>query len=229
MSPKKAAKRTKSEPFDPIAAFIITAFGKPDAIAEANLRQMAGKFAACQKQFFLFVRRYLDSCKKMALGYGVGLMPPHDYDFSVLKTELYLCIINGELRFGEAWIPFRFPIQTSHAVGELFGKPRLQKGSVFETEYFCGYEVLQLLKQPKKTLDIDLPGLNIAIGDEETKILIRQYQNIISKHYGEFPLLLPVYKMCLLLGRYLTNFPEQAALLESNRELFAKAHQEMGK
>jgi hypothetical protein len=42
----------------------------------------------------------------------------------------------------------------------------------------------------------------------------------MDKHLGEFPLMVPVYKMCALLGRYLTNFPEQTAMINKNPELF---------
>ncbi|MCX6766396.1 MAG: hypothetical protein NT170_01260 [Candidatus Moranbacteria bacterium] len=221
MSSKKAKEKSGSKLTDPIVAFIVAAFGKPDTTAEKNLREMVGKFSAHQGEFFLFIRREQESFKR-------GLMPPQD-DFSYIKTTLYLCIIEGELRFGEAGHPFHFPIRFPHAVGELMGNPKPWGRNVFEPEIFCSYEILMSLKQQQKVSSIDLPGFDMAIGNEEAKALIIGYQTILDKHHGKFPLMIPVYKMCLLLGRCLHNFPEQEALLIKDRAQFAKATKEMGK
>lgn len=230
MDTKVLTEQPSLLPRDPVLDFIARVYGKPNAgelvIIEKNLRWMIEGFAACQGQFFLFVRRYQDSCMR-SMGSSAGFMPPHD--FSVTMTEIYLGIISGEFRFGEAGTPFRFPVQSPHAFGDMFQNPKLWVGNFFTPSECHGYEIMLFLKQPRQVSDIELPGLDMAIGDDKVKQLIRQYQNPIHKHYGEFPLLLPVYKMCALLGRYLTNFPEQAVMIQKSPELFGVTKRELKK
>lgn len=229
MSPKALTEQPSLLPRDPILDFIAKAYDKPDTVVEVvekNLRRIIEKFVACQGEFFLFVRRYRDSCRR-DMGPSAGLLPPHD--FSITITELYLGIISGELRFGEAGTPFHFPIQVPYASGNLYSEPSLLKGDAYIPEIMYGYDVMKWLKEPRKAPDMDQEGLDIAIGDEEVKELIRQYQNSMHKHYGEFPLLAPVCKMGLLLNRLLQDFPEQEALLKKDRKLFAEVWKVMGK
>lgn len=222
MEPKVPTEQPSLLPRDPVLSFVDMAYDQSDlavkkTVAE-NLQRMVDNFSACQGQFFLVVKREKDSFRKDLFG-GHGLMPPHD--FSYIKTDLYMSLISGEFQFGgELAIPFRFPIQPRYAAGDLIGKPVLFESERGALNLLFGFEVMVWLEKPKGAPDLDQPGLDIAVGDEEVKDLIRAYRNVLDKHYGDFPLMLPVYKMCHLLGRYLHNFPEQTAMLQKSPELF---------
>lgn len=230
MSSKSLTKQPSLLPRDPVLSFVDRAYDQSGMaekrVVAENLQQIVEKFATCQGEFFLFIMRYRDSCMR-SMGSSAGLMLPHD--FSVTMTDIYLGIISGEFRFGEAGTPFHFPVRSPYAFGDLLHDPKLWVGNFFTPSECHGYEIMLFLKQPREISDIEQPGLDMAVGDEEVKDLIRQYQNPMHKHYGEFPLMVPIYKMCDLLGRYLTNFPEQAALLRKSPKLFGGKAKKRGK
>ena len=231
MASKVLTEQTSLLPRDPVLSFVDRAYDQSSAAVKMtvakNLRQMVERFSACQGEFFLLIQREKDSFVRMGHG-GGGLMPPHD--FSYIKTTLYLGIINGELSFGEAGAPFHFPIQSPYVIGDLSSKPFLREGGgVCGLDILCGFEVMKWLKEPKKAPNMDSEGLDIAVGYEEVKELIRQYRSPFNEHHGDFPLLAPVCKMGLLLGRLLQDFPEQEALFKENKPLFEEVWKVMGK
>jgi len=214
-------------PRDPILSFVDRIYESCDHAAKTivaeNLRQMAKKFAACQGEFFLIVDRHLDSCVR----HGPECFPQPE--LTTIFTDFWLGIIDGEVRFGTDRIPIKFPIRMPYVSGNWFRAPKLWEGPLFLPEHNYAYQILEYLKQESFKFgwrDFDQPGLHLAVGDEEVKDLIRQYQWSAHTRHEKYPLLIPVYKMCLLLGRFLCNFPEQLAYIKKHRDLFEEAHKE---
>lgn len=231
MSQKVLTEQPSLLPRDPVLSFVDRAYDQSDVtvkktVAE-NLQRMVEKFATCRGEFFLVVKLEKDSFRRDFVG-GDGLLPPHD--FSYIRTDLYLSIISGELQFGgEPGISFHFPIQPRYVTGDLIGKPFLHESEKGVWNILLGYEVMMWLKESRGKPDLDKPGLDIAVGYEEVRALIRNHRNAMHEHHGEFPLIAPVCRMGLLLGRLIPNFPEQEELFKKDKKLFDEVWAVMGK
>ncbi|MDD3487598.1 MAG: hypothetical protein PHF35_04465 [Candidatus Moranbacteria bacterium] len=189
---------------------------KNAGIVKRNLRRVIKGINTCQGKFFLIVERSWTPMRKGGPELCEGQ--------KIITTDLWMGIISGELSFGKDLFPLNIPTSAPLAYCDLIHDPEFWSTSYpLLLGFDCAQEIRDYFQRERSVVspdDLDWPGINVAIGDEEVKELVCQYQSPLDKHRGELPLLKPVIEMGLLLKRVLLDFPEQDDLLQKDKKLF---------
>jgi hypothetical protein len=213
---------------DFIRDFVIVVHGRLNEKIEANYRLVHDGINAHPGEFLLAVERRRDAIFSLSYIPSSAPLPPRETEYQTTST-LNLGIINGSLALDIKTGRINFPIKEYVFLESCWSEPTLRPGHFFGSYHFLSSDIGFHLNEPLKGDEEKKPVLEIIAGDQPIIEWLGRQKSRIFGSRSQNLYILPFYKMCMRLERYLPLFPEQTALLKSNRELFNKVHKEMGK